>query len=111
MTYPRNRTWDQHLHNWYYPAVDEEWKLQARCRGEDPTLFFPVLDKPDAHNKRGTSRRIYNQRVRKAQEICLECPVIGECLSYALKTDTRHGVWGGTTEMDRARLNDRKRAY
>lgn len=83
--------------------LDEEWKLAAACRGQDPELWYPSV--------RGRARRRYNRQVLAAQRICLECPVIGECLQYALATDSRHGIWGGATELDRARLQGRKRVY
>ena len=87
---------------WRHPYVDDGWQERAACAQEDPQLFFPVL---------GESRQLYNRQVLEAQLICLDCPVIGECLRYALAVDIRHGVWGGASEMDRARLKGRRRAH
>lgn len=39
-----------------------------------------------------------------AKAICATCPVIAECLDYALSAGERHGVWGGLTEAERERL-------
>ncbi len=36
--------------------------------------------------------------------VCSGCPVIHECLWYALEAPERFGVWGGASEADRARL-------
>jgi WhiB family redox-sensing transcriptional regulator len=82
--------------------VNQDWRVHAACRGKDPALFFPDL---------GRGRALYNRRVREAQRICLECPVISECLRYALVSNASYGVWGGTSELDRAHLNGRGRVY
>jgi WhiB family transcriptional regulator, redox-sensing transcriptional regulator len=87
---------------WRHLYVDDSWQEQAACAEEDPALFFPVL---------GSNRALYNQQVLEAQMICLNCPVIGECLQYALAVDIRYGVWGGASEIDRARLKGRRRAH
>lgn len=45
----------------------------------------------------------------KAQSVCADCPVKAMCLTYALSHE-EEGVWGGTTEFERAesrRLIDR----
>ncbi|MEJ0073607.1 MAG: WhiB family transcriptional regulator [Candidatus Saccharibacteria bacterium] len=67
---------------------------QFACEGEDPEIFFPVLeesrDRPTAESER-------------AKDICRRCGVLQECLEIAL---VRHeqGIWGGTTTMERKRL-------
>ena len=38
-----------------------------------------------------------------ARQVCLRCPVIRECLSWALTHD-EPGVWAATTPADRTRL-------
>jgi len=98
----RNGTYDKQMGRWYHIARDESWKDEAACAGEDPELFYP-----DVHDQ----RRFYNRQVCAALQICMECPVVDECLSYALSTDTNHGIWGGMTEMERAKLKGRKRVY
>ncbi|MGH9060608.1 MAG: WhiB family transcriptional regulator, partial [Acidimicrobiales bacterium] len=37
----------------------------------------------------------------RAKAICARCPVRAECLAFALATDQRYGIWGGTSETDR----------
>jgi len=32
---------------------------------------------------------------RKAQEICQQCPVVGQCLTWAVRTRQPTGIWGG----------------
>ena len=36
--------------------------------------------------------------------MCRSCPVVEECLAYALETNQEAGVWGGTSEEERRRL-------
>lgn len=72
------------------PAVtgDREWMVDALCAQTDPEVFFP---------EQGGS-------TRAAKAVCAACPVRDECLAYALERREQHGVWGGTTELERRRL-------
>jgi WhiB family transcriptional regulator, redox-sensing transcriptional regulator len=45
------------------------WRQQARCRGADPSTFYPVSDEDEA---------------LEAKAICATCPVREPCLEYAL---------------------------
>ena len=56
-----------------------------------PNLFTETGD-------RGDTRR---RRVAKAKAICAECPFWSDCLTFALEY-FQPGVYGGTTENDRA---------
>lgn len=60
----------------------------AACRNEDLELFFAVGD----------------GREDEAKAVCRRCPVRWECLTYALETRQRHGVWGGLTAEERVLL-------
>lgn len=72
----------------------ETWRADARCRGLDPELFFPV--------GRGIHAR---DRTAAAKSICAQCPVRRECLAWALGSPVIiWGVWGGTDEDERAAL-------
>lgn len=68
-----------------------EWLRRAACVGEDPELFFPV----------GTSGPALRD-VDAAKRVCARCPVITECLAFALSSGQTSGVWGGTCEVERA---------
>ena len=68
-----------------------EWHERALCPQTDPERFFP---------EKGSS-------TRDAKAICSRCEVRTECLEYALKTDTRFGVWGGLSERERRQLKRR----
>ncbi|MFJ5531126.1 WhiB family transcriptional regulator [Streptomyces sp. NPDC093261] len=70
-----------------------EWLRYAACEGEDPDLFFPV----------GTTGPALEETAA-AKRICGRCPVIGECLDWALRSGQTAGVWGGTGEKERAEL-------
>ena len=54
-------------------------------------MFFPISDSGPARDQ-----------TAKAQAICATCQVRLECLAFALRTGQVHGVWGGTTEGERA---------
>ncbi|MFE1950859.1 MULTISPECIES: WhiB family transcriptional regulator [Streptomyces] len=70
-----------------------EWLDRAACVGEDPELFFPVS---------GSGPSL--TQIRRAQAVCDRCPVTWQCLDLALGMRHASGVWGGTTESDRAAL-------
>ena len=41
------------------------------------------------------------KQANEAKAICMECPVVTECLEYAIRTNQDSGIWGGTTEDER----------
>lgn len=69
-----------------------DWRARAACSGYPNTLFFPSIDAPD------------EAPLAKAKAICAVCPVIDDCLEYALETNQRAGIWGGTSERERKSL-------
>jgi WhiB family redox-sensing transcriptional regulator len=74
-------------------AASDDWRLQGPCRDHDSELFFPLGQSAQA-----------KADTRQAKAICAGCPLSEGCLGYALANDIRHGIWGGTTERERARL-------
>ncbi|MBO1335544.1 WhiB family transcriptional regulator [Streptomyces sp. VRA16 Mangrove soil] len=70
-----------------------EWLDGAACVHEDPELFFPV----------GTTGPAV-QDVEAAKQVCRRCPVVAECLEWAVTTGQTSGVWGGTSERERTGL-------
>ena len=70
-----------------------DWQLRGACRGKDPSVFF------HPENERGAVRAA---RERAAKAVCARCPVIRECYETALRVQEPYGVWGGTTERERA---------
>lgn len=69
-----------------------DWRARAACSGYPNTLFFPATESPD------------DGSLEKAVAICSVCPVIDDCLEYALETNQRSGIWGGTSEKERKTL-------
>jgi len=61
------------------------------CEGRD-NLFFPEdLPNPD-HRKLVT---------KIAKRLCQECPIQKACFTYAIESNQRHGIWGGTSPSER----------
>ncbi|MFF8556550.1 WhiB family transcriptional regulator [Streptomyces sp. NPDC015501] len=84
----------------YAPSADlpvnTNWRVDALCREKDPELFFPV----------GASGPALVQ-VAEAKAVCRTCPVMDACLDWALDNGDLEGVWGGTDEEDRRRIQRR----
>ncbi|GAA1277682.1 hypothetical protein GCM10009609_46080 [Pseudonocardia aurantiaca] len=77
----------------------DDWRLRAACQDEDPELFFPVTEMgPGA------------TQAEQAKAVCARCPVRAKCLEYALDNGLDHGIFGGTTELERRTLRRRTRA-
>ncbi|MEJ2865379.1 WhiB family transcriptional regulator [Actinomycetospora flava] len=72
------------------------WRSRAKCRDEDPELFFPV-----GHH------RPARVRLAAAKSVCGQCPVSADCLEWALANGEVDGVWGGTSEDERRDLGRR----
>lgn len=81
------------------PTEDpDDWRQQAACSKEDPSIFFPDIEAdaiPD-----------YTQ----AKTICGICQVSRECLETAMENEEIYGVWGGKTPAERHLLKSFRRA-
>lgn len=75
-----------------------DWLHRARCKDEDPELFFPI----------GTTGPAAAQ-IEAARAVCLQCEVRVECLEWALATGQEAGVWGATSEEERRALSRARR--
>ncbi|MFD3675372.1 WhiB family transcriptional regulator [Streptomyces sp. NPDC058613] len=73
-----------------------DWRHQAACRQADPDLFFPI----------GTSGPALLQ-IEEAKAVCRGCPVLNDCLRWALEGGQDMGVCGGLTEDERRALKRR----
>jgi WhiB family redox-sensing transcriptional regulator len=67
--------------------IDRDWMLHAECRNYSPEIFFP-----DPHDRRAQAF---------AKSVCLDCPVVEQCDTYARKTDPSHGIWAGEFRNER----------
>jgi WhiB family redox-sensing transcriptional regulator len=75
------------------PGVEVGWQQDAVCKDTpDPDVFFPGK----------------GEDAEAAKRICAGCPVIGDCLEFALATmraaERDHGVYGGLTPAERTRV-------
>ncbi|NHP17222.1 WhiB family transcriptional regulator [Rhodococcus sp. IC4_135] len=59
-----------------------DWQRRASCSGRDTLAFFDAADSEDASP----------ERTANAKAICIPCPVIKPCLSYALSANEPFGV-------------------
>jgi WhiB family redox-sensing transcriptional regulator len=83
----------------YERANPSAWLDHAKCRGLPGNLFYAEYQ----HN---------NSQVQEARSVCRGthpdhpgvCPVIQECLDYAISNGERYGVWGGCSERERRRI-------
>lgn len=75
-----------------------DWVHRARCKDEDPELFFPI----------GTTGPAALQ-VEAAKAVCTQCEVRSECLQWAMDTGQDAGVWGGLSEEERRALRRARR--
>lgn len=71
------------------------WMERGACLGTDTERFFPE----GQGSKAGLA---------KAREVCAGCPVLDECLAFALKHGEQ-GVWGGTTTAERRAMREAMR--
>lgn len=65
-----------------------QWMEGSACQYTDPEVFFP--DKGESS--------------LPARRICYRCPVVSQCLQWALTTGEPHGVLGGQSVHDRRAL-------
>jgi hypothetical protein len=73
-------------------------RARAGCRGRDPEAFYPVQVCPVIDRYR-------------AHAACAGCPVTALCRELALRIPAgAHGIWGATSERDRAALRRRRHA-
>ncbi|MEV0040093.1 WhiB family transcriptional regulator [Streptomyces sp. NPDC050804] len=73
-----------------------DWRHNAICREEDPELFFPVGNTGPAL-----------LQIEEAKAVCRRCPVMEQCLQWALEAGQNEGVWGGLSEDERRALKRR----
>lgn len=80
----------------FHNTGDDAWRVNALCQDEDPDLFFPIGN---------TASTLY--QTEEAKAVCRRCPVIENCLQWALETGQDAGVWGGTSEDERRAMTRR----
>jgi WhiB family redox-sensing transcriptional regulator len=78
---------------------DVEWMRRGACLGPDPEIFFP---------EDRSGGRAKAQEVDEAKAVCRRCPVVPECLAWALTTPEKFGIWGGMTSNEREAVKRRE---
>lgn len=72
-----------------------QWQTSAACRGMSDSDFF------SPERERGQAKR---NREAAAKTVCRSCPVIENCLDWALTVQEPYGIWGGLNADQRAEL-------
>jgi WhiB family redox-sensing transcriptional regulator len=79
-----------------YDRKNEEWRLEASCRGMDTNIFFPELGVDIKH-------------IQAIKELCGSCPVNVECLESALNTEMDlYGFYGGKSARQRRTIRSQR---
>jgi WhiB family redox-sensing transcriptional regulator len=86
-------SWDAVVPEFDGVPSDGSWRQAALCAETDPEAFFP--------EKGGSTR--------EAKRVCTGCPVLTQCLEFALDNDERFGIWGGLSERERRRIRLQRR--
>ena len=74
-----------------------DWRHDAACRDKDPELFFP-----------NPALGLIGLQVEAAKDVCRGCPVIEQCLVFAMRAGLEAGVWGGLSEDERRAQRPRR---
>jgi hypothetical protein len=78
-----------------YAQAELEDKGQTLACRKSPDFFYP--------------EDYFELSVRKiaetvAKELCLDCPLVALCKSYAVLAQEDYGIWGGTNARERREL-------
>lgn len=68
------------------------------CTGRDTSWWFPSFG----------MNKVQLDKQKEAIKICVECPIRGKCLEYAMRWEA-FGIWGGFTERQRDVIRKRFR--
>jgi WhiB family transcriptional regulator, redox-sensing transcriptional regulator len=82
----------RHLSSSYTKLLYDIHEAKGVPCEDHPDLFFPE-DISDVDQKR--------LAIKSAKLMCNECPIKLQCFEYALETDQKHGIWGGTLPHER----------
>lgn len=72
------------------------WQDEGLCAYVEPEIKKLFQNFPEGRPLKEDTRK----------KICRECPVIMECLSYAIVHD-EYGVWGGTSKGERKKVSQK----
>lgn len=80
------------------PALRAWMVLYAVSDGNEPCASDPEMWWPHSYS---------SADARDARVACRDCPVIAECLEYALIAGEPEGIWGATIPAERKRMRRR----
>lgn len=81
---------------------------QAYC--SDDCLEAGTLARKRRSSKRGTRTAFFAISTDQAKWVCSQCPVISQCLDYAIDRGEEWGIWGGMTTAERREESERRAA-
>lgn len=75
-------------------APELAWQKQAACR-----------EAPTAEARRAKADKFFpaGRPSNEPKRMCADCPVVQDCLQWALEYDET-GIWGGTTDKERSKM-------
>lgn len=73
------------------PMEYDHWREVGSCFGNEEVDFFSSTE----------------AEAEDAVAMCSTCPVIEDCLDFALETNQPDGIWGGLTTPERTSLRRR----
>ena len=80
----------------FFGVERPQYQEGAACKGIDnPEIFFPSPGDTEA--------------LKAAKALCSDCPVVQDCLEYALNNNERYGIWGGKSTRERLLILRAKR--
>ena len=80
----------------FLSAVDYPFDGTQLCNESNSELFFP---------EEYTNPAI----LQEAKAICNSCPLVANCLEYAIDIPSLEGIWGATTPRQRSRIRGQRR--
>lgn len=70
-----------------------EWRFDGECYDlSRPDIFYPGK----------------GESLKEGKAVCNECAMKQTCLEYALSNNEQFGLWGGTSERERARIRKQR---
>jgi len=77
-------------------TITINWLDEAACLGQGTDLFY--------------TDTVYTSETKKiiakAKTFCNSCPVVADCLQYAINNEEKFGVWGSFSSKERASIRN-----
>ena len=83
---------DRHFDSGYWLFIKKLSDAGGVPCEENPDIFFPD-DFPD--------KQVRDVATAVAKRLCKGCSVKDACLSYAIESNQRYGIWAGTSPNER----------